>query len=225
MELLIMMNGENFYRVVAERFPNDRRAAFRVDRVFLEMRSFSVKELLCRSTEAEHLFDGKDQICRIQFTNWNRSRANRTANALPQRRLQETILKGRSMKQKGYTLIELLIVLAIIGLLVSVALPRFRDAQERAREAVLRENLFRLREVIDQYHHDKGKYPVTLATLVQEGYLRQMPLDPITGSSDSWIEIPENMDDNPDPTVQPGVWDVKSAAEGTTLDGIPYSEL
>jgi general secretion pathway protein G len=129
------------------------------------------------------------------------------------------------MKQRGYTLIELLIVLSIIGLLVSIALPRFRDAQQRAREAVLRENLFRLREVIDQYHHDKGKYPATLQTLVQEGYLRDMPLDPITQSRETWIEVPEDMGDNPDPTAQPGIWDVQSGAEGATLDGEPYSEL
>ena len=128
-------------------------------------------------------------------------------------------------KQNGYTLIELLIVLTIIGLLVSIALPRMKDAQQKAREAVLMENLWQMRETIDQYHHDKGKYPATLETLVDEHYLREMPLDPITKSSDTWIEVPEDMADNPDPTAQAGVWDVKSGAAGTTMDGKPYSEL
>jgi general secretion pathway protein G len=129
------------------------------------------------------------------------------------------------MKQKGYTLIELLIVLAIIGLLVSVALPRFREAHQRAKEAVLKENLFTLRQTIDQYHHDKGKYPTSLSALVQEGYLRKMPLDPVAQSDSAWIEVPEEMGDNPDPTAQAGIWDVKSGAVGKTLDGKDYSEL
>jgi general secretion pathway protein G len=129
------------------------------------------------------------------------------------------------VNQKGYTLIELLIVLAIIGLLVSIALPRIKDAQLRAKEAVLRENLFRIRETIDQYKADKGKYPASLQQLVDEGYLRKMPYDPMTGRTDTWVEIPEELADTSDPSAQPGIWEVHSGASGTAMDGVPYEEL
>ncbi len=127
-------------------------------------------------------------------------------------------------RSAGFTLIELMIVVALIGLLVGVALPTYRHAQTKARETVLKENLFILRQTIDQYFADKGYYPASLQALVDEQYLRRMPVDPITGEA-NWDEIPADTATSLDPTQAPGIWDVKSRAQGQSVDGKSYGDL
>jgi general secretion pathway protein G len=122
----------------------------------------------------------------------------------------------------GFTLVEMMIVMIMIGILVSIALPNYRTARLQAREAVLKEDLFRFRDLIDQYYADKGKYPATLESLVEDGYLRKMPLDPMTGSAD-WEAVPEEPDPN-NPGQDLGVYDVKSASTAQSLSGTPYNE-
>jgi general secretion pathway protein G len=126
--------------------------------------------------------------------------------------------------EKGFTLIELLIVIAIIGIIAGIAVAQLRTAPQKAREAVLKEDLYAMRDVIDQYFADKGKYPESLDALVDEGYLRKIPEDPITKSSDTWqIVHSEETDEDPDAAAG-GVIDVKSGADGTALDGSSYSD-
>jgi general secretion pathway protein G len=125
-------------------------------------------------------------------------------------------------RDAGFTLLELITVVAVIAILVSIALPNYRVAIVQSREAVLKEDLYRFRDLIDQYYADKGEYPASLEALVEDGYLRKMPLDPLTGQAD-WEAVPAEADPD-NPTETPGVYDVRSASIELSLGGTPYNE-
>ena len=130
---------------------------------------------------------------------------------------------GVQIGERGFTLIELLIAVAIIGILAGIAVAQLRQTPQRAKEAVLKQDLFVLRDLLDQYYADKGKYPASLETLVDEGYIRRLPTDPFTGSDQSWETIFEEASDE-DPEGGGGVYDIRSGALGTALDGTSYSD-
>ena len=132
-------------------------------------------------------------------------------------------LRLAARQQSGFTLIELLVVIALISILASMAVVQYRNSVLRTQEATLKTNLFRMRDAIDQYYADKNKYPSSLDSLVSEGYLRRLPEDPITKSTDTWQTVPAEPDPG-SPTSEPGVYDVKSGAPGTGLDGSSYSD-
>ena len=125
--------------------------------------------------------------------------------------------------ERGFTLLELIVVMTLIGLLVGIAIPAYRDATQRAKEATLSTDLARMRQAIDEYHTDKGEYPSVLEDLVSAGYLRALPRDPITESAATWV-----IEYAPWEMVEEGqiagVFDVRSGAEGEGLNGVPYTE-
>jgi general secretion pathway protein G len=123
----------------------------------------------------------------------------------------------------GWTLIELVVVMAIITLLASMAMTLHKNSVILGKEAVLREDLFRMRDAIDQYYADKGRYPADLQALVTDGYLRAIPVDPFTDSADSWQTIPAEPDSN-NPSAEVGVFNVKSGASTSSLGGQAYSD-
>ena len=124
---------------------------------------------------------------------------------------------------RGFTMLELMVVMTLIVVLATMGMTQYKSSQIYAKEAVLKEDLFRLRDAIDQFYADKGQYPSTLDALVSDGYLRKVPDDPFTKSNSTWQTVPAEPDPN-NPNVEPGVYDVKSGADGTALDGTKYSE-
>jgi general secretion pathway protein G len=126
-------------------------------------------------------------------------------------------------RERGFTLIELLVVISMISILAAMGVVQYRNSVQRTREATLKKDLFEIRDVIDQYYADKGKYPSSLDALVSDGYLRKIPVDPITNSADTWETVPADTDPA-NPSAEPGVYNVKSGAQGNGLDGTPYSD-
>jgi general secretion pathway protein G len=123
----------------------------------------------------------------------------------------------------GFTLIELMVVVALISVLAAMGVVQYRNSVTRTKEAVLKEDLFRMRDAIDQYYADKAKYPAGLDALVAENYLRAIPKDPWTDSADTWTTVPSEPDPS-NPTGDVGIFDVKSGSERMSLEGTKYSE-
>ena len=131
--------------------------------------------------------------------------------------------QGRFRRSRGFTLIELMIVIFIMLILVSIAIPNFTGSVQRARESVLRQNLFQLRDLISQYTLDKQKAPQALDDLVTAQYLKQIPKDPMTGQTDWVVEQQEDTITSPDEQDQGGIDDVHSASTATGSDGTAYN--
>ncbi len=120
---------------------------------------------------------------------------------------------------RGFTLIELLVVMVIIASLLAIAVPRYFHSLDHSKEVVLLQDLAVMRDALDQYFEDRGRYPETLAQLSEDRYIRKVPVDPITKSAETWVVVNRNSGD------LPGVYDVHSGAEGVSSSGIPFAEL
>ncbi len=134
-----------------------------------------------------------------------------------------TLRRARLSAAHGFTLLELLVVMALIVVLSAVALVGYQNSIVRAREATLADDLHKMREAIDQYYADKQKWPAALEDLVTDGYLRKIPDDPMTNSAETWQTVPAESDPA-NPTAETGIFDVKSGSDKTALDGKPYAE-
>ena len=131
--------------------------------------------------------------------------------------------RGRWRAAAGFTLVELLVVISMISILAAMGVVQYRNSVRRTEEATLKKDLFEMRDVIDQYYADKGKYPSSLDALVSDGYMRKIPVDPISKSTDTWQTVPAEADPA-NPSAEPGIYNVKSGATGTSLDGSAYAD-
>ena len=131
---------------------------------------------------------------------------------------------GKTERRRGgFTFVELMVVVAIMVILISMAIPQLTRSITRAKESVLRNNLYTLRTVIDNYSYDKGTAPQSLQDLVTEGYLRALPTDPMNNYSTDWRTVMEDASQSVD-QQEPGIWDVHSGSDKTSLEGTPYAD-
>jgi general secretion pathway protein G len=137
--------------------------------------------------------------------------------------IAKTTRSWTTEREDGFTLVELLVVLALITILAGMAVVQYKNGVRHAEESTLRTDLFRMRDAIDQYYADKNRYPTSLETLVTDGYMRQIPTDPISKTADTWQTVPAEPDPS-NPTAEPGIYNIKSGAQGTALDGSSYAD-